>query len=121
MSAMANAMALRELSAAMNAIEAPHTLLPEVKDNNGVEITDVKDKRLFLARKHIQAAGDVVNALEQLEASLEAEMQGFLGQRFGSERGLKGLGFGVPNVCNCPACVDSPEPGRTMGFGSGIK
>lgn len=135
MSAIANAMILRELSNAMNALKAPFSVLPEVKNHNGEPITDVKDKRLALAEKHIQSAGDIVNVVEQTEAALEQGIEAFLAQKFRPEieaemkkRGVSPApngAFAPPmpvGACNCPACTGEPdEPGRTVGFGTAIK
>ena len=131
MSAIANEMILRELSSAMNALKAPFSVLPEVKNNNGESITDVKDKRLALAEKHIQSAGDIIVVLDQAQEALEQGIEAYLAERFRPEmlaelkkRGIDPamLGADTGKPCNCPACTGTPaEPGRTVGFGVGIK
>ncbi len=66
MSAIANAIPLKELSAALVALDAPFSLLPEVKNKNGDVISDPRDKRLELVRQHVQSAGDVISLAQTI-------------------------------------------------------
>lgn len=71
MSLIANQVVLAELGKALDVLEMPHDKLPEVKDKDGVLVTDAKDKRLALLRKHLSNVGQIVDIMDQAEAVSE--------------------------------------------------
>lgn len=68
---LGNQVALNELKKALDVLNTPHDKLPKVTDKNGVEVTDVKDKRLMLVAQHIGNAGDIINLIDSATVSLE--------------------------------------------------
>ena len=134
MSAMAHALALKELSSALAALDAPFSSLPnDLTDKNGEKITDVKEKRLALVRQHVQAAGDIINLVEHAEAGVEMAIQAALAQKYRPqiEAAMKARGLPLPTSdpdpdCDCPECVAAraaagEEPARKFGFAAAVE
>jgi len=71
---LVNMIVLKELRKAMDVIEAPFHVLPEVKDKNGEEIKDVREKRLILVKEHINKVGCLIALSDTLEGMAEEEI-----------------------------------------------
>jgi len=75
---LATALALKELGAALAAVDAPYHELPDVKNKDGENINDVKEKRLALVRQHVQRAGDIINLKETINQKAAQAVQAAL-------------------------------------------
>ena len=139
---LANLLALRELSAAVQALENPYDRLPEVKNKDGEVITDVKDKRIALARQHIQAAGEIINLVAQVEdnasraveiamvTKYQGNLKSVLAEQGASPELLNEIDRAVDMArtgqCDCESCRKQreqhkdkeEEPARQFGFGA---
>ena len=133
---LVSSLALSELRAAINAVDAPFSTLPEVKDNNGDTIDDVKEKRLALVRRHVQAAGEILHLGAQIEKETGVLIQSVIATRYkegyrklladggAPQEVLDALEKGVENLCDCPSCQakrekkQEEEPARAFGFGA---
>lgn len=71
MSLIVNQVVLAEVGKALDVLDMSHDKLPEVKDKDGVVVTDVKDKRLALLRKYLLNVGQIVDIMDQAEGVSE--------------------------------------------------
>lgn len=99
----------------MKAMEAPFSLLPEVKDKNGVVVVDVKEKRLELVRQHVQTAGEIINLVDQSQTSYDMVVGMTLEKRYRPQV-ENVLGVIPPPECGEDGCKG--EPAHEFGFGS---
>lgn len=67
MSALGTRLVAEELAQALDVLAVDHSKLPEVRDKDGQVITDVREKRLALVKLHLDAAGDILLACEEIE------------------------------------------------------
>lgn len=128
MSAFANAIVLSELSNAISILEKPHSELPEVKDSNGVIITDPRDKKLALVRQHIFTAGDIINLVEKVALTSEYTVQYAIESKYRIQ--LETAASQSLSKCDCASCREergeknqdgSTQPAEEFGFGSVVK
>jgi len=119
MSVVTNILALNELRDAVSAMEAPFSLLPDVKDKNGLSIADVQTKRLELVKQHVQNAGELLALAQDSYAQSESSVISALSSVPRYREKLKRLmgGF-MPNLPETPNIDDNEKP---FGFAAAIK